>query len=268
MIDIRKVLELIKRRPEEKAFPRSKRPLALLIDADNSAPKHMAGVVAHASTLGSPIIRRLYGNFLGQGMGKWSGPARALNIEASQHFPVTHGKNATDVALVIDAMDILHSGRIEGLCVVSSDSDLTRLAVRALESGIDYYGYGNSHTLESYRVMCTSFLTVSELQGMRNRVLEDTSGSARKTPKDAAERLALALVKLGGLRGPVPIAVLGQHLIDEDGSFRPTLYGSKTLTSLIRAQDFLEVTGYPPTAAVQFRSHGDAPGHEGDATVD
>lgn len=120
------------------------RRLAVLIDADNASPKIAAGLFEEIATIGEASVRRIYGDFSGTRLRGWSELLSAHAIMPHQNFAGTVGKNASDIALVIDAMDLLHTGRFDAFCLVSSDSDFTRLAARIREQGVDVYGFGEA----------------------------------------------------------------------------------------------------------------------------
>jgi hypothetical protein len=127
------------------AEPRAPR-LAVLIDADNTSARIASGLFAEIAKIGEASVRRIYGDFSGPRLKGWVDVLAAHAIMAHQNFANTTGKNASDIALVIDAMDLLHSGRFDGFCLVSSDSDFTRLAARIREQGVDVYGFGSTRT--------------------------------------------------------------------------------------------------------------------------
>ena len=120
--------------------------LDVLIDADNISPKVVNGLFKEIATIGEASVRRIYGDFAGTRLKGWAEVLAAHAIMPHQNFANVGGKNASDIALVIDAMDLMHSGRFDGFCLVSSDSDFTRLAARIREQGIAVYGFGEQKT--------------------------------------------------------------------------------------------------------------------------
>ena len=120
------------------------RKLAVLIDADNTSPKVADGLFDEVAKIGEASLRRIYGDFSKGQQAGWEKVLARHAILPSQQFAYTTGKNSTDITLVIDAMDLLHSGRFDGFCLVSSDSDFTRLAARIREQGVDVYGIGQA----------------------------------------------------------------------------------------------------------------------------
>src|SRR4029078_7020726 len=136
--------------PSELRSPR----LAVLIDADNASAKIADGLFEEIAKIGEASVRRIYGDFSNARSKGWADILSKHAIIPQQQFAYTTGKNASDITLVIDAMDLLHSGRFDGFCLVSSDSDFTRLAARIREHGVDVYGFGEQKTPESFRQAC------------------------------------------------------------------------------------------------------------------
>lgn len=137
--------------------PRSPR-LAVLIDADNTSAKIADGLFEEAAKIGETSVRRIYGDFSGSRSKARPDVLAKHALIQQQQFACTTGKNASDITLVIDAMDLAHSGRFDGFCLVSSDSDFTRLAARIREQGIDVFGFGEQKTQESFRQACRRFI--------------------------------------------------------------------------------------------------------------
>ncbi len=153
------------------------RKLALLIDSDNVSSKYLNGIFDELSQYGTVTYRRIYGDFTTQANARWSGKLLEKSIIPIQQFSNTTGKNATDSALIIDAMDLLYNSNVDGFCIVSSDSDFTRLASRLRESGKIVIGMGEKKTPDSFRAACTVF---TELEN-----LIESEGGASATNKQA-----------------------------------------------------------------------------------
>ena len=136
---------------------------AVLIDADNTSPQIAGGLFEEVAKFGEASVRRIYGDFSNGQLRSWSDILQKHAIDPYQQFAYAKGKNASDIALVIDAMDLLHSGRFDGFCLVSSDSDFTRLASRLREQGADVYGFGARQTPESFRQACRRFIYTENL---------------------------------------------------------------------------------------------------------
>lgn len=131
--------------------------LAVLIDADNVQPSTIEGVLAEVARRGDAIVKRIYGNFTSPNNSSWAKTLQKGALKPVQQFAYTTGKNATDIALVIDAMDLLHTRKFDGFCLVSSDSDFTGLAMRIREEGLTVFGFGAEKTPEAFRNACHRF---------------------------------------------------------------------------------------------------------------
>lgn len=136
---------------------------ALLIDSDNISAKYIDSILDEMTRHGVATYRRIYGDFTDYHMNKWKSELAERSITPIQQFRNTTGKNATDSALIIDAMDILYAGNVEGFCIVSSDGDFTRLASRLRESGMEVIGMGESKTPKSFRGACSVFTNIELL---------------------------------------------------------------------------------------------------------
>src|SRR5438105_8609089 len=159
--------------------PRQPR-LAVLIDADNASAQIVDGLFEEIATIGEASVRRIYGDFSSARSKAWIETLSRHAIIPQQQFAYTTGKNASDITLVIDAMDLLHSGRFDGFCLVSSDSDFTRLASRLREEGADVYGFGARKTPESFRQACRRFIYTENL------LPEPATGAARDDRREPA----------------------------------------------------------------------------------
>ncbi len=137
--------------------------LAVLIDADNAQPSAVGAIFDESAKFGEVNLRRIYGDFSGTRLKGWTDLLAKHAILPQQQFAYTKGKNSSDIALVIDAMDLMHTGRFGGFCLVSSDSDFTRLAARLREQGADVFGFGEQKTPESFRQACTRFIFTENL---------------------------------------------------------------------------------------------------------
>ena len=137
--------------------------LAVLIDADNAQPGNTEGLLAEVAKYGTAHVKRAYGDWTGTSLKGWKDQLLTQSIQPIQQFAYTSGKNATDTAMVIDAMDLLYSGRFDGFCIVSSDSDFTRLAARIRESGLTVYGFGERKTPKPFVAACDKFIYIENL---------------------------------------------------------------------------------------------------------
>ncbi len=143
--------------------------LAVLIDGENANARHARAVFETAGKIGEATVRRIYGDFSNGRLASWSAAIRSYSIVPCHQSAHVRGKNAADIALAIDAMDLMHRERLDGFCLVSSDSDFTRLAQRLREGGLGVYGFGESKTPQAFRAACHRFGTVGKA---RNRARE------------------------------------------------------------------------------------------------
>ena len=165
---------------------RKKRKLAVLIDAENVSGKCAQVLFRTIATLGEANVRRIYGDFSGGRHKSWGDDAvRSLAVDQRQHRTTTTGKNASDIAIVIDAMDLLYRGRVDGFCLVSSDSDFTKLAKRLREDGMDVYGWGERKAPEALRRACNGFWFID---GLMEAYREERNVAAASSGKEAKRR--------------------------------------------------------------------------------
>ena len=235
--------------------------LAVLIDADNAQPSITEGLLAEVAKYGTAHVKRAYGDWPAPNLRGWKDQLLAQSIQPVQQFAYTTGKNATDAAMVIDAMDLLYSGRFDGFCIVSSDSDFTRLAQRLRESGLTVYGFGEHKTPKSFVAACDKFIYVENLQFAEEPAddddLADVTGvkPARPAPAKAAQLKGdAALVSL--LRnaaeaasdddGWAPLASIGNIITNQRPDFDSRSYGYGKLSDLILATTLFEVERHSP----------------------
>ena len=187
---------------------------AVLIDADNTSPRIVDGLFEEIARFGEASVRRIYGDFSSPRLKSWTEVLQKHAIDPYQQFAYTSGKNASDIALVIDAMDLLHSGRFDGFCLVSSDSDFTRLASRLREEGADVYGFGAQKTPESFRQACRRFIyTENLLPDSRPPTPEQDGGRRALQPPSAAVPLLIrAIEQMETEDGWVGLGAVGQRL--------------------------------------------------------
>ena len=194
--------------------PRSAR-LAVLIDADNASARIAGRLFDEIAKIGEASVRRIYGDFSSTRLKSWADILSKHAIIPHQNFAYTTGKNASDIALVIDAMDLLHSGRFDGFCLVSSDSDFTRLAARIREQGIDVYGFGEQKTPESFRQACRRFIYTENLLPEAPAPDRDRPPDAKplQPPSAALPLLRKAIAQLDDEDGWVGLGGVGQRLV-------------------------------------------------------
>lgn len=216
--------------------------LAVLIDADNSSPQWAEAVFEEIASLGEASVRRIYGDFSRSALKGWSDRLATLGL-VPHHSPMnTVGKNASDIALVIDAMDLLHSGRFDGFVLVSSDSDFTRLASRIREQGLDVYGIGQKKTPEAFRRACKRFIFVENL--LAAEVAEPAPGQQEGNRKEAPQKaipLIVAAMRAIGDEEWYSLGQIGQFITQANPEFDVRTYGSGKLSDLIRKTGRFEV---------------------------
>lgn len=216
--------------------PRTPR-LAVLIDADNASSRIAPRLFEEIAKIGEASVRRIYGDFSGTRLKSWADVLATHAIKAHQNFAYTSGKNTSDIALVIDAMDLLHSGRFDD-CLVSSDSDFTGLASRIREQGITVYGFGEQKTPESFRQACHRFIYTENLlpevpTSDESGRQDDCPASVKKSPAAAAPLIKTAISQLDDEGGWVPLGRVGQRLAALASDFDPRTYGEGKLSDLV-----------------------------------
>jgi len=199
--------------------------------------------------IGEASVRRIYGDFSKNNHKGWSDILSAHAIIPHQNFAYTTGKNASDIALVIDAMDLLHSGRFDGFCLVSSDSDFTRLAARIREQGADVYGFGEQKTPESFRQACRRFIYTENLRPKsakpeQTERPDPSPGSALEPASAATKLIRTALEQLGNEEddsGWVSLSRVGHLLNNLSPDFDSRTYGHTHLSDLVEKTGAFEV---------------------------
>jgi uncharacterized LabA/DUF88 family protein len=209
--------------PSELRSPR----LAVLIDADNASAKIADGLFEEIAKIGEASVRRIYGDFSNPRSRAWADILSKHAIIPQQQFAYTTGKNASDITLVIDAMDLLHSGRFDGFCLVSSDSDFTRLAARIREHGIDVFGFGEQKTPESFRQACRRFVYTENLRG--GGLTSNQDAAVRPQPLQPPEAATSILKKVI------------RQLANVASDFDQRTYGFRTLSELVRRTNAFEI---------------------------
>ena len=221
--------------------------LAVLIDADNTSARLIKEMLEELAGYGTVTVKRAYGDWTDPHLNGWREVLLANAISPQQQFAYTVGKNATDSALIIDAMDLLYSGNVEGFAIVSSDSDFTPLATRLRESGKRVIGVGQRQTPKAFVEACERFVFL-EVLGTANDAAALAAVPAKDNqPQQIQSLLTKALNKVDADDDDwTSISALGNHLSRTDPSFDPRNYGFGKLTDLVNAQPFVEtrtVTG-------------------------
>lgn len=230
------------------------RRFAVLIDADNTSPRIVAGLFEEIAKFGEASVRRIYGDFSSPRMRSWAEILQKYAIDPYQQFAYTSGKNASDIALVIDAMDLLHSRRFDGFCLVSSDSDFTRLASRLREEGADVYGFGAQKTPESFRQACRRFIYTENLlpEAEVSTPEEGPALRSRQPASAAVPILSKTIAQIETEDGWVGLGVVGQRLATIASDFDPRSYGHRKLSDLVRQTGAFDMD-QPDGRAVRIR---------------
>jgi uncharacterized LabA/DUF88 family protein len=231
--------------------------LAVLIDADNAQASITEELLAEVAKYGTAHVKRAYGDWTAPNLRGWKDQLLAQSIQPIQQFAYTTGKNATDSAMVIDAMDLLYSDRLDGFCIVSSDSDFTRLAARLRESGMTVFGFGERKTPKPFVAACDKFVYLENLRFADEDAASDAPDAKPAKPKPAtATQLKgdAALVNL--LRNAVeaasdddgwaPLSSVGNILTNQRPDFDSRSYGYGKLSDLIKATTLFEVERRSP----------------------
>ena len=246
--------------------------LAVLIDADNAPRSALGDVMAEVAVYGTPTIKRIYGDWTTPNLASWKPLLLENAITPVQQYGYTTGKNSTDSAMIIDAMDILYTGQVDGFVLVSSDSDFTRLAIRLREAGKKVYGMGEKKTLNPFIVACDKFVYIEVIRSAAQQ--ERAEEAAREEPKEPPKPARRAARKKGAEAAPAPapeaeppsrvpkaiITLLAdsvEMLADEDGyaplgevanllvrkkrDFDPRNFGFSKLSKLVKALPRFEV---------------------------
>lgn len=247
--------------------------LAVLIDADNAQPAVVAPLLAEIAKYGTAHAKRAYGDWTGTGLRGWKEHLLAQSIQPIQQFAYTSGKNATDAALIIDAMDLLYTGRFDGFCIVSSDSDFTRLASRIRESGLTVYGFGERKTPRSFVAACDKFIHTENLTLGAQAPLQPVIVRPRTPATDLSDYEALvtllrdAVEAASGDDGWAYLATVGHLLTKRRPDFDSRTFGYAKLTDLVTAIPAFEVDRRLPAdgkpAVVYVREHRTAAPHGG-----
>ena len=247
---------------------------ALLIDADNAQAKAIDAILTEAARYGDATSRRCYGDWTNTQLGSWKSVLNKYAIQPMQQFAYTSGKNATDSALIIDAMDLLYSGKFNGFFLVSSDSDFTKLATRLREAGLEVIGIGKRSTPEAFRAACNKFIfteTIMDVESAVDKVKKTkksvktsatTSQNTDSTISPASQNdkkeqsakivdpskdkqlkklIKEAIESASEEDGWANLGAVGAYIPRVDSSFDPRNYGFAKFGKLIRSLDYVEV---------------------------
>jgi len=219
--------------------------LAVLIDGDNIPSKYVKEMLEEIAKYGNPSIKRIYGDWTKPSLAKWKDVLLKNAITPVQQYGYTTGKNATDSAMIIDAMDILYSGKVNGFSLVSSDSDFTRLATRLREAGMKVFGIGEKKTPDPFIVSCDKFIYLEILKKNQG----GKSNITRKSGKDKVDTIPLKIKELllatisdvEDEEGWAFLGEVGTLMQKKQPNFDPRNYGFGKLTSLVKSLNQIEI---------------------------
>ncbi|MBU1243889.1 NYN domain-containing protein [Myxococcota bacterium] len=225
--------------PSRIELPEEHQPkLAVLIDADNAQAAIIDGLLAEIARFGVASVRRIYGDWTSTRLQSWKKTLLQYSIQPVQQFGYTQGKNATDSALIIDAMDLLYTRRFDGFCLVSSDSDFTRLAMRLREEGLVVYGFGEKKTPEPFVQACDKFIYTEVLRPEEDLPGKPAAASKpveKGVPKPIVRMIAKSIEDVSEESGWAQLGSVGSNLTKVRPDFDSRLYGFKKFSDLIRA---------------------------------
>ena len=247
--------------------------LAVLIDADNAQPAITESLLAEVAKYGTAHVKRAYGDWTETNLKGWKDKLLEASIQPIQQFAYTKGKNATDAAMVIDAMDLLYTGRFDGFCIVSSDSDFTRLAARLRESGLTVYGFGERKTPKPFVAACDKFIYIENLIPPH----ADAESAPAGSPAGTVGRMSAAQLKgdaalVNQLRNAVEAAsddegwahlgAVGAIVTKQSPDFDSRTWGYAKLSDLIAATTLFDVDrrGTGKAKAIYVRDNRRQPG--------
>ncbi len=223
--------------------------LAVIIDADNVPSGNVKGLMEEIAKYGVPTFKRIYGDWTKPNLAGWKGVLLENAITPVQQYSYTSGKNSTDSAMIIDAMDILYTGRVDGFCIVSSDSDFTRIAIRLRESGMKVFGFGERKTPNPFIVACDKFIYLEILKNTLTRETPVSSSSKiveqASNPVIDSETITLissTVEDVADEDGWAFLGDVGSLLIKKKPDFDPRNYGFAKLTPFIKSlNDYFEI---------------------------
>jgi len=218
--------------------------MAVLIDGDNIPSAKVKEMMEEIAKYGNPTIKRIYGDWTRPGLTKWKNLLLENAITPIQQYAYTTGKNATDSAMIIDAMDILYSGKVEGFCLVSSDSDFTRLATRLREAGMTVIGIGEKKTPNPFIVACDKFIYIEILKTQAIEVTESKTQNEPTVDKITKKEISLITSTIKDLSdedGWAFLGDIGNLLLKKRPNFDSRNYGFDKLTPLIKSINRFEI---------------------------
>jgi uncharacterized LabA/DUF88 family protein len=215
--------------------------LAILIDADNANPAIVKGLIDEVAKLGRATVRRIYGDWTAPNLASWKAVLLEYSIQPIQQFAYTRGKNATDSSMIIDAMDLLFAGNLDGFCLVSSDSDFTRLASRLKESGKQVYGFGEKKTPRPFVAACDRFIYTEVFSRVDGQAQQRKGTSELDNDRDFLDLVGGAVDDASDDSGWAHLGQVGTMLTKKMPDFDSRNYGYSKLSDLLDASKRFEV---------------------------
>lgn len=236
--------------------------LAVLIDADNAQPAIVEGLLAEIAKFGTANVKRIYGDWTSTKLRGWKEHLLQFSIQPIQQFGYTTGKNATDSAMIIDAMDLLYTDRFDGFCIVSSDSDFTKLAARIRESGLMVYGFGEQKTPAPFVAACDKFIYTEVLRSEEEKE-DDERSFKRMSTNELKQDTKLVNLMRNAIEassdesGWAHLGQVGSHIAKQSPQFDPRNYGYRKLGQLVEAIKLFDIeersTGQGHAAAIYVK---------------
>ncbi len=217
--------------------------LAVLIDAENAQPSIVDGLLVEIAKYGTASVKRIYGDWTGPGLKGWKEVLLQHSIQPMQQFAYTKGKNATDSAMIIDAMDLLYTGNFNGFCIVTSDSDFTKLASRIRESGLLVFGFGEQKTPSAFDSACDKFIYTEVLRAKtdESEAIAKKSSSELKQDTKLVSLLRNAVEASSDESGWAHLAPVGSNIAKQSPGFDPRNYGYGKLGELVSATKLFDM---------------------------
>ncbi len=238
--------------------------LAVLIDADNIPHSYVKGIMSEIARYGTPAVKRIYGDWTRPDLSGWKKVLLENAISPMQQYSYTTGKNSTDSAMIIDAMDILYEDNVDGFCIVSSDSDFTRLSTRLRESGKKVIGLGEKKTPKPFIAACDKFIYLEILENehkdeeKKDRSVKTKKETVKKVPKNVLKLIENSVNDMADDDGWAFLGEIGNIILKKEPAFDARNYGYDKLTPLIDATGLFEIdrrnTGNPAVKHIYIRS--------------
>jgi len=233
--------------------------LAVLIDAENAQPSILDGLLSEIAKYGTANVKRIYGDWTLPHLKGWKEHLLQYSIQPIQQFGYTSGKNSTDSSLIIDAMDLLYTGKFDGFCIVSSDSDFTRLASRIREAGLIVYGFGERKTPKAFVSACDKFIFTEVLRSKDNsneKISRKTTSELKQDTK-LVNLLRNAVEASSDDSGWAHLGTVGSNIAKQTPEFDPRNYGYKKLGELMSATNVFQIeertVGNGPSKALYLK---------------